>query len=74
MERIPVYLPKEVVNVIEKTLKGKLGRNRSEIVRKITIRWLSEQGYIPKLNESSGQTHEARKHHLEDALKKLDGI
>ena len=65
-------LPKDVVALIDIELKDRLGGDRSDIIRAIVISWLSEQGYLSKLTRPrEGETHEARKHHLEDALKKL---
>jgi hypothetical protein len=73
MELIHVALPKAVVDLIGNELMGKLGEDSSDIVRAIVISWLSEQGYLSKLkNPSEGETHEPRKHALEDALKKLE--
>lgn len=48
MEKILVALPKEIVNLIDNELKGKLGEGRSDIIRTITMSWLSEKGYLAK--------------------------
>lgn len=48
MEKILVALPKEIVNLIDKELVGKLGEGRSDTVRTIVMNWLDERGYFAK--------------------------
>ena len=48
MEKILVALPVEVVDLIDNELKGKLGDGYSDIIRTITMSWLSEKGYLSK--------------------------
>lgn len=48
MEKVLVSLPKEVVNMIDTELKGKLGDGRSDVIRTIVLVWLTEKGYLTK--------------------------
>jgi metal-responsive CopG/Arc/MetJ family transcriptional regulator len=48
MKKILVALPEDVVDLIETELKGKLGDGHSDIIRTITMSWLSEKGYLSK--------------------------
>jgi metal-responsive CopG/Arc/MetJ family transcriptional regulator len=52
MKKILVALPKEVVDLIDNELKGKLGDGHSDIIRTITMNWLSEKGYLSKGGEN----------------------
>ena len=48
MEKVLVALPPEIVGLIDKELKGKLGVGRSDIIRTIVMNWLGEKGYLSK--------------------------
>jgi metal-responsive CopG/Arc/MetJ family transcriptional regulator len=48
MKKVLVALPQEVVDLIDTELKGKLGDGYSDIIRSITLSWLSEKGYLSK--------------------------
>lgn len=47
MKKISVSLPDEIVDVLDKKLVGKLGKEQSDVLRNIITSWLTEQGYLP---------------------------
>jgi len=47
-KRVIVTIPQGTWKIIEEELKGKLGDKDSEIIRNITISWLTEHGYMDK--------------------------
>lgn len=56
MKRALVSLPDELFDLMRTKLKGKFGKNDSEIIRGIVIAYLSQQGYLKsdESNEESG--------------------
>jgi len=52
VRKVLVALPEEVVTLMDKELKGKLGEGYSDIIRTITLSWLSEKGYLSKGGKS----------------------
>jgi metal-responsive CopG/Arc/MetJ family transcriptional regulator len=48
VRKVLVALPEEVIQLIDNELKGKLGEGHSDIIRTITMSWLSEKGYLSK--------------------------
>jgi len=48
MRKVLVALPKEIVDLIERELIGKLGEGYSDTLRTIIMNWLSEKGYLSK--------------------------
>ena len=48
MRKVLVALPKEIVDLIDKELIGKLGEGYSDTLRTIIMSWLSEKGYLTK--------------------------
>ena len=48
MRKVLVALPKEIIDLIDKELKGKLGEGYSDTLRTIIMSWLSEKGYLTK--------------------------
>lgn len=48
MRKILVALPKEIVDLLDKELIGKLGEGYSDTLRTIIMSWLSEKGYLAK--------------------------
>ena len=48
MRKVLVALPKEIIDLIEKELIGKLGEGYSDTLRTIIMSWLSEKGYFTK--------------------------
>jgi len=52
MRKVLVALPQEIVDLIDIELKGKLGEGYSDIIRTITMSWLSEKGYLSKGGKS----------------------
>jgi len=48
VKRTLVSLPEGIWGIINKELKGKLGRSDSEIIRNIVIAYLSQSGYLKK--------------------------
>ncbi len=48
MKKIEVSLPEEVVEVLDKKVVGKLGKDRRDVLKTIVMNWLSEQGYLEK--------------------------
>ena len=48
MDKILVSLPREIVNLVDKELVGKLGEGRSDTLRTIIMNWLDEKGYFMK--------------------------
>jgi len=48
VKKILVSLPEGIIDIINSSLKGKIGDKDSEIVRAIVISYLSEKGYINK--------------------------
>jgi len=51
MKKILVSLPDGVVNTIDKELIGKVGQTRSDTLRTIIVSWLSEKGYLAKVEK-----------------------
>jgi hypothetical protein len=52
MRKVLVALPQEIVDLINKELKGKLGEGYSDIIRTIVMNWLGEKGYLSKGGKS----------------------
>lgn len=52
MRKILVALPEEIVSLMDKELKGKLGEGYSDISRAIILNWLGEKGYLTKGGKS----------------------
>lgn len=48
MRKILVALPKEIVDLIDRELVGKLGEGYSDTLRSIILMWLGQQGYLQK--------------------------
>jgi len=48
MKKIEVFLPEEIVEIIDKKVVKKLGKDRSGALKTIVMNWLSEQGYLGK--------------------------
>ena len=48
MKKIEISLPEEIVEIIDKKVVNKLGKDRSEALKTIVMNWLSEQGYLGK--------------------------
>jgi hypothetical protein len=48
MRKVLVALPEDIVKLMDKELKGKLGEGHSDISRTIIMNWLSENGYLSK--------------------------
>jgi len=48
MRKVLVALPKEIVELIDRELLGKLGEGYSDTLRTIIMSWLSEKGYLTK--------------------------
>jgi len=48
MKKILVGIPEGIYEVIQKELKGKLGKTDSEVIRTIVIAYLSKEGYLKK--------------------------
>ena len=48
MRKVLVALPKEIIDLIDKELIGKLGEGYSDTLRTIVMSWLSEKGYLTK--------------------------
>ncbi len=48
MRKVLVALPQEIVDLMDKELKGKLGEGHSDISRTIIMNWLGEKGYLSK--------------------------
>jgi metal-responsive CopG/Arc/MetJ family transcriptional regulator len=49
MKKILVSLPDGVVETLDNELIGKVGQTRSDTLRTIIMNWLSQQGYLPKV-------------------------
>jgi hypothetical protein len=49
MKKAPVALPDQVWDIIESVLKGKIGVGHSDIIRAVVLAYLSEKGYIDKV-------------------------
>ncbi len=47
MKKISVSLPVEVVDIVDKKLVGKIGKEQGDVLRNIITNWLTEQGYLP---------------------------
>ena len=47
-KKILVALPKDIIDLLEKELVGKLGEGYSDTLRTIIMSWLSEKGYLAK--------------------------
>jgi ABC-type branched-subunit amino acid transport system ATPase component len=45
-EKITVYVPPEIYEILEKELIGKLGRGKSETINLILAIYLAERGYL----------------------------
>jgi metal-responsive CopG/Arc/MetJ family transcriptional regulator len=54
MQKVLVALPKEIVNLIDTELVGKLGAGRSDTIRTIVMNWLDNRGYFTK-GEKNGK-------------------
>jgi len=54
MKKVLVSLPEGIFNIIT-GLKGKIGESDSEVIRNITIAYLSEQGYLAKVRNNDGK-------------------
>jgi len=52
MRKVLVALPKEIIDLVEKELIGKLGEGYSDTLRTIIMNWLSEKGYLSKGGKS----------------------
>lgn len=48
MRKVLVALPKEIIDLLDKELIGKLGEGYSDTLRTIVMSWLSEKGYLTK--------------------------
>jgi hypothetical protein len=48
VKKILVALPKDIIDLIDNELVGKLGEGYSDTLRTIIMNWLSEQGYLAK--------------------------
>ena len=48
MRKVLVALPKEIIDLIDKELIGKLSEGYSDTLRTIVMSWLSEKGYLTK--------------------------
>lgn len=46
MARALVTLPDNLMDIIDKDLKGTMGEGRSDIIRAIVTAWMSEKGYL----------------------------
>jgi metal-responsive CopG/Arc/MetJ family transcriptional regulator len=46
MARALVTLPDNLMDIIDKQLKGMMGEGRSDIIRAIVTSWMSEKGYL----------------------------
>jgi hypothetical protein len=56
--RALVSLPREVWQVIDEQLKGKIGNGDSEVIRNIVMAYLLERGYLLKPKEKPASTDE----------------
>ena len=54
--RALVSLPREVWQVIDEQLKGKIGNGDSEVIRNIVMAYLLERGYLLKPKEKPAST------------------
>ena len=52
MRKVLVALPKEIIDLIDRELIGKLGEGYSDTLRTIVMSWLSEKGYLTKGGKS----------------------
>ena len=52
MRKILVALPKEIVDLLDRELIGKLGEGYSDTLRTIIMNWLGEKGYLSKGDKS----------------------
>ncbi len=59
IRRVQVNFTREQYDILQ-NLKGELGNSDSEVVKSITILWLSEKAIIPSIlkNKLSGDDHE----------------
>ena len=48
MKKIEVFLPDEVVEILDKKVVGKLGKDRNDTLKTIITDWLGEKGYLAK--------------------------
>lgn len=55
MKKVLVSLPEGILDIINNSLKGKIGNKDSEIIRAIVIAYLSEKGFLNKGSESYGE-------------------
>jgi Arc/MetJ-type ribon-helix-helix transcriptional regulator len=60
MKKICVSLPDEVIEILDKELVGKLGKEQSDVLRTIVLNWLSDQGYLAK----GGKQEKPKEHRL----------
>jgi len=51
MKRVLVNLPDKVLDILQNELRGKMGDNNSEVIRSIVVAYLSEKGYLNKVNQ-----------------------